>query len=617
MSGLIDLWLPKYENRKVWRDRAVNEYIDSIKDEQFREIIRNSMSGTIPVSLFGKSQVGKTTFLLKLMDIKSECLETIHNILRCGSKEGSAATPTAMIYKKIPEEIFKVHYSDKVLEFENEDGIREELISLRKKVEEQTLNEYDEIIIEIPERYFNQNNEFDIQICDLPGIESTNEKERPHVEEIIKKFIPISALILVFQSGDKIHSASDLFNNKIMSDMYGWKYVPERYRLIITRSYSADSIEKLINSNQLLISSDHIRDHYRKQAGNDITNPDNVPDNVKIFPFEFGDSYKNILPTKYTTEQFNEIDSVMDIYWKEIKEDIKNVGESGNTVQRLSIIPSLLLKLINEKTAEKVRLLNEKQTEINNLEQNKNNFVFNNQINEEQVEKLNKEREEYRNTPLLPGVLQYFGKLIRNDIIKKIDDEKTRFRQNVNETNKWIYIECTEKWNEEVAEIFREIRAMVSKIRRNIGFGPIGPDKKHVNKLNDQIRTLNLEIDNNYNKFIIGKRVQFINESQEEIRKLNSRIELNNTDKVRLETSISMCEKQKETIEKKYSDEINNYQSELNADKSILNFMKEEILSEKDKLLSKLGKTNSVDSFLDILFISLIIKEYEKQLHYN
>ena len=121
MKDLARIWEPIYDSRLEWRNKAIQEYINTIQDEEIQNIVKNSMSGSIPVSLYGKSQVGKTTFLLKLLGIRQEYLTKIHTILRCGSKKGLSATPTAMVYCKSVDENFKVYYEDQVKTFQSED----------------------------------------------------------------------------------------------------------------------------------------------------------------------------------------------------------------------------------------------------------------------------------------------------------------------------------------------------------------------------------------------------------------------------------------------------------------------------------------------------------------
>lgn len=347
MKELAALWEPIYSSRIAWRSRAIQSYIDTIKDEEIKDIVENSLTGSVPVSLYGKSQVGKTTFLLNLLGIKDEYINLISDILRCGSRKGAAATPTAMIYRKSGDVYFRVIYHSHAKELQTENEVRDELIELRQSIERKKFQQLEEVIVEIPSRYFNDDNLCNIQVCDLPGIHSSNEDEKPHVEKIIKKFFPISSLKLIFQIGNDINDASHLFNNNSLSEIYGWKYSPKQFRLIITHAYSASSIPALKMFNDPVNGKLSILQYYRTQANQDELNPENVPKEVKIFPLEMGDSLVN-LGNLYNEEEVRNIKLIMHEFWEEIRKDIIETADDGNIVQRIvdykPIIQQLLLE---------------------------------------------------------------------------------------------------------------------------------------------------------------------------------------------------------------------------------------------------------------------------------
>lgn len=619
LKNLSELWFSKYKKKDTWRDRSLNNYIESLVDLEVKEIIKSSLSGTIPVALYGKSQVGKTTFLLKLIGIKDECLLNIHDILRCGSKPGNAATPTAMIYKRTPDSNFKVHYATHKKEFNDESGIREELIKIREMVESQSLEQVDEIVIEIPYFYFNKN-DFNIQVCDLPGIESSNEKERPHVERIIKRFIPLSALILVFQIGNDINDVSNLFNNSVMSEIYGWKYMATRYRLIITRAYSAQSVVENIKSDKLKLTENDIRGFYRTQANNDSSNINNVPDQVKIFAFELGDSLKNELPNKYLETELLGINEVMENFWKEIFNDIKITSQTGNVLKRISVIPFLLQKLIDDKQEKLNEIMelfnskiNEKELLIKSLETNNNNLF----------EELNKSNNEIR---YYQDKVPYFSKLNcyeagknRELLLNHLDTVIKGFVYQLNYLFSIMPFNEKDDWDNEVNSIFSIFREDIRKLKFNKPILGIigGPDQKHIDMLNFKINELNNLIDKKYNPEINRIKAYFI-----ELRKNNINIYENKKNKNFTDINKYKIEKHDLTnelniISLEYNDKINSYKKELEQKSDIIILMRNELSKEIELIKNELNNKNAIDAFLDLMYVGLIIKEYEKQTIFN
>jgi hypothetical protein len=613
MGELDSLWFSRYEKRNLWRDRAMESYIDSLNDNEVKELVRSSMKGTVPVSLYGKSQVGKTTFLLELMGIKKEHLETIHDILRCGTKPGDPATPTAMIYKRTSEEEFKVHYRTQVFSFSSEEEIRAELTTLRKKVEDGSFRQLDEIVVEIPERYFEDNSKLDIQVCDLPGIESSNEHERPHVEQIIKKFIPLSALILVFQNGSEINSVSDLFNNGVMSEIYGWKYMTKRYRLIVTRAFTAASVVREINANDFGTEKNQIIALYRREANMDANNPENVPEDVKIFPLELGKSLQEI-PDKYDEGRQSIVNSVMSDLWSDIRNDIKQTAESGNIVQRLNEFPHLLKKLISDKYKEKSKLTDGFQQEIEGKETEKSSLIRNNEISREKIAEIKEEILRLSEIETIKSFGQYSGEKIRDEMIGFIDQTVRYFREKVNKVHESINIKEKEKWNDETHTLFTGIRYEISKIVKNRGFLFLGPDQWHVNNLNDRVSDLNNRINDIYNERIKNIIETKINEGKTKKNNLKNIVTANSNQLESLEKDVFELNMIRESVIGLISKKIESYQAEIAKGNNLIDFMRSEVQNEKNSVFNSLDSKLPVETFLDLAYTTLIIREYQKHI---
>jgi len=621
MGELDRLWSSRYKERNLWRERAKKSYINSIMDEELKEFIEDSMKGTVPVSLYGKSQVGKTTFLLQLMGVKKEYLETIHGILRCGTKEGAPATPTAMIYKRTADEVFRIHYQSNVSVCPTEEAISTELTNLRKSVEDGTYQHLDEIVIEIPDRYFNEHPKINIQICDLPGIDSSNEKERPHVEQIIKKFIPLSALILVFQIGSDINSVSDLFSNGIMSETYGWKCMKNRYRLIITKAFTADSVVQEIKFDDPITGKEDLIGLYRREANRDENKPDNVPDDVKIFPFELGKSLGD-LPLKYNGDELRlaVIHSIMEDLWSEIHEDINVTADSGNIVQRLSEIPHILRKVITDKQREKAKVERDFQIIIEERESEITELSINNEISLEKKKETEDEITRLSGIGMISGFSQYEGDKHQDEMLKFIAGVRSGFRERTKRVNEQIPIEKSEQWQNETYELFSWIKGEIEKIKfkKPIFFGRIfGPDQWHIKELNACIRNLNSKISNKYNPTIQGIIATKKTEYENVKRGLKTHIYANNDRIHSLQKEVNDSCSERDTILEALSQKIESFESELRNENSFHNFMLNEVREETTLVMAKLEEKSPVEAFLDLAYSALIIKQYNRQIEFN
>jgi hypothetical protein len=616
MKDLARIWEPIYDSRLEWRNKAIQEYINTIQDEEIQNIVKNSMSGSIPVSLYGKSQVGKTTFLLKLLGIRQEYLTKIHTILRCGSKKGLSATPTAMVYCKSVDENFKVYYEDQVKTFQSEDELSDELIALRKSIEQKRYTLLEEVRVEIPARYFNDETITNIQVCDLPGINSSNLDERNHVEKILKKFIPISSMILVFQIGNDINDVGNLFNNEIMKDIVGWKDSPQKYRLIITRAFSASSITSKKMFSNIIEGESAILKLYREEANFDLNNPNNLPESIKIFPFELGES-KGDLPNQYSVEEQKNIEQIMEKFWDEIQLDIKLTAENGNTVQRILSYKPLIQPKINEYqellrslVAEKEHFC-KKHIAIQETREEQNSDLS------EALKNIDDEICELKNLNLMENVRFYPGAQVRDEMlafIKTIEDGLIEEIEKIASTLKNgdggfsilvdIKIDITMQSNAEMVRL--------GKIIRNSGF--LGPSRDDVSKLNNFCNEINNLICTNYNPKIDQWRMYKLNILESKKRKIEDELKRKSkwiNDKIESVSQQTILYNERiQLLEKK----IKVLYEDLEQKNDIIELMNRSLNAETEIILKNNTDNQSIKQFLNLMKIALLNRELNRHL---
>jgi hypothetical protein len=607
-------WAGLYKNKSLWREKGVSNYIDSIRDDVLKDMIKASLTGTVPVSLYGKSQVGKTTFTLSLLGIKEEYFIDLYNALRCGKASGNSATPTAMIYRRSENENFRLKEGTGQWSELNFQQLSQRLVDLRMKIETNTFTDLTEVIIEIPSHYFNSENDgINVQICDLPGYGSKTDSEIEHVNKILKKYVPASTIILVFVEGFQIATASELFDNGILDELYGWKYFSARYRLVITKSYSSDSVRVLLR-NLDNFSKQDIVNHYREQAATD--NENNVPAEVEVYPLEFGDTY-NELKLDYVPEKLSCIDNIMEDLWTDLKNNINQSGRSNNYINILRNIPTVIHR-IREKFNQNID--QQVISENNRIATHNGDITIQSSFCENKNAAI-KEHEEIVQHLLSHGYFnhasQYQGDLIRDDMINHIQNILGNFSKQGHNINAYLSkidskykINIDNKYDYMQYEVFGFISRTLKEIKKNKHFLFMGPEDWHKNSLNDSVQSYNIKVDD-YNNKINAKIAAWVKEINHRITNLQQQINAAEHTISNHNNEIWHINKNIDEIMKHKTDKNEMYDKTFNETNRINEYLWCEVKTEKNEIIQNLKTKSSVDAFLDIMYCFLIIKEYK------
>jgi len=315
-------WVYRFNQRYNWIKKAGDRYVDGFSNENLRQLRSISFKGTANVALYGKTQVGKTTFILNLLGIQEARIAELAEILRCGSMRGQSATPTAFIYRKSHDNDFHFRQEGQSERPIQEKDLHQLLIEIRKQVEANQCADLSEIYIDLPKYYFkNQDNVTDINIIDLPGVFSKNKHEKEHARLLIRKFLPVVTLVLIVERGNQIANLNDLFGDKLLNIICNWHFFPERFRLITTYSLTAESIGKRINATPN-ITVDDVRELYRTELKKSLGVL--YPKKIKTYHLEFGDSWQTFLDQTYDISILSRYKDLLERQWQQLRKDIEN-----------------------------------------------------------------------------------------------------------------------------------------------------------------------------------------------------------------------------------------------------------------------------------------------------
>lgn len=201
---VLDYWQRLESRQSEWAFRAYDRLIKTLSHD-VQERIQFKESDAEPyVVIFGKTQVGKTTLLLDLMDIDLQQMATLSHVLRGGREAGKSSTATAMEYRRSTDQRWGLFVQSKTHWFASDDDMTEALAQLRKQMERGELVVDSPCIVHIPWRFFmiKTSGAPGVRILDLPGDNPANMEEQKHVNQMAKTYLPFADLVLLIGRGD-------------------------------------------------------------------------------------------------------------------------------------------------------------------------------------------------------------------------------------------------------------------------------------------------------------------------------------------------------------------------------------------------------------------------------
>lgn len=327
-------WLELYQKRDQWALTAYEKFINQVDDALKADLTR---SDQITIVVYGSTQVGKTSLILKILGINDLHMAEVSKLLRGGREIGKSATIMPIRYRRSADDQW--HINDIKGKDTTVSTIEEYFKNLRENVEKAQTNTTNIIDVYIPQYYFSQQLDvvLDIRILDLPGTQALNKNEQHHVQQISAKYGANADLILLVGLYDDLAFVNP---SRLMLDQFKhWTSQPSRFKVILTRAFSPSTIIDYVKQNQNSFTLDTFKDRIFQQLS---THDFQVPQECQdiIFPLEFGDSLENI-KAKHS-DYFALIDSVNQNSFKLLHKEICKAAnpysrfKNGFDVQRLA-----------------------------------------------------------------------------------------------------------------------------------------------------------------------------------------------------------------------------------------------------------------------------------------
>lgn len=321
-----------FQDKDFWKKDAYNSIKSDLLSVRDNGFVRY---GNIPerhlVCVYGKSQVGKTTFILKMIGIKDECCEAVSKVLRGGTKHGNSSTSTAILYSKSESNSYgiKVETWDGKEDSSLKEYSSEEMVSqlqiIRDNVEANAFSNKVILHVFIPKDCCTvSRSNCHISILDLPGVESRNVREWAHVESLLARYLPSASVCIIVCRADNIQSLEKLE----LPTGIDWKAFPHKFIIVLTYSFSRGTIKEgfFAKSRQERTKGlfDFIQETFKSQLSSIL----GLKNEIEFFPVEVGQSFCKMLDELKSEDDRIEFKKVRDGILSSLQNSImKHEGE--------------------------------------------------------------------------------------------------------------------------------------------------------------------------------------------------------------------------------------------------------------------------------------------------
>jgi len=279
-----ELFIEFEKNRYEWAFDAKHDFMSRFQLYDAEGVTPDQEK--VVLSVYGPTQVGKTTLILNLLRVKEEAIEEISSFLRGKREIGQSATVTVTSYSVSATEDYVLTLPNQEPEvIQSTDILEDRLSTLRVDVEAGRIDSLAPVRIALPKSYFEQA-DVAIELLDLPGIESAEEREIRHVERCVNHWIPRSHICLIVNGAGDLTFLRDIG----MTHLQHWYDYPDNFYVVLTRAYSPESVKRRLRDKSISNETD-LRAYYHREIGDILGRTPGT-----VYPVEIGASMHRLEP---------------------------------------------------------------------------------------------------------------------------------------------------------------------------------------------------------------------------------------------------------------------------------------------------------------------------------
>lgn len=381
-------WLELYSQRDQWAKKAYQDFLDQVDPDLEADLTR---SDQITIVVYGSTQVGKTTLILKLLKIRDDCIDEVSKPLRGGREIGKSSTIMPIRYRRSVDDQW--HFRDSQNNSIDVKTVDEYFGKLREAIEQGNSWQKEIIDVHIPNKYFYvdaDQKSLDIRILDLPGIEARDANEQKHVEELASIYASTADIVLLVGRLDDLSFLSP--ERLALNEFKSWTSQLNRFRVVLTYCFSPVTVLDYVKANQEYFDLNSFKKRINEQLGtHDFINSDQYKD--IIFPLEFGRSLANI-ESKHP-DYFDVVSKVNHDSFIALYDSLHKAANPYTRFMNGFNVQYLVTDKINKeqnKYEEQIKKINEElenyQNDLNYLNDIITNYQFKAQINQREIDSL-------------------------------------------------------------------------------------------------------------------------------------------------------------------------------------------------------------------------------------
>lgn len=600
MPKIYPIWEEYYNRRLDWAYNAKNAFIESIENNNYKKFYNSNSDKSVNIAVYGQSQVGKTTLILKLMGIKEAYFKDVSEILRADIPQGESVTPTSIMYLKSSDDDF--YYKEGNDEYKvTEEVLKLKLKDLRYRVEQNIdINNQKEqkskVLIKIPKKFFEDKNTLNLNIIDLPGYGSANEKEQRHVKKLIEDIIPILNLVLIVS------------NN--IPDLQKKKSPIKQFRYILTRSVSSKSVFKEFKKSNITDKNNYLE--FIKNQFEKLSNE------VKVYPLEYGDSWSSLDMTVK-----NKAEGIIDELFEDLRKDISVSSTEYNQLMQNANHYKNIQKNIEEDLENRDNEIITKEKKIEELNQYKIELEVNNKRCEKLIRVLKQSKypdahydfsytvPKYSGERTVKGLESFLLVFIKK-IKQKADNDWESFKNDYPKIRWKPNLLIHEISSNQSSTIRSKLSNYVNEIYYTIlPWSKFEKDKKECENVCEEIyKQIKNAIETSFKEEVKNCSDKIHNEiSENEIKVKNNSYKIPEN-----QVSIEKLENELKELKIEREEFRQNSSRDLDKVKEFKKFITDGYSEERNKIIKKMNsfETKKKDVFFDLLYLSLITSEFEK-----
>ncbi|WNS42040.1 hypothetical protein [Paenibacillus sp. MMS20-IR301] len=358
---MLDLLCKLDAERWDWTMSGVEEFQSGFLGLQER----GDNKQRVTIGVYGPTQVGKTTLILKILGIRDMHLVALSKALRGNRAVGNSATVTSTNYRQSEDDIFHVYFpGGQVRSCADLPQLAEVMTELRETVESEESYPTRPITIQLARFLFDQTElarrEQTIEILDLPGDDGKEEREKAHVDRCLKDYLPHCNVCILMEISSQLVQLTQLQQEHVRD----WQWQPSKFRIVLTRAISDSSVKRRLTQDAYP-SPVELQQEYRHELTRLLA--DDRSCRVEVYPLEFGDSWDSI--ERNDPELYRKSKPLVDAIYSQLIQDLSATCSPRHHIIRMMDLDGLVEKrsheasiMYKQELAQNAKMLKENMT---------------------------------------------------------------------------------------------------------------------------------------------------------------------------------------------------------------------------------------------------------------